>query len=48
MIENFIDIPNYEGMYQVSNIGNVKSFKHNREKLLQPLTDKNRYGKFIS
>jgi hypothetical protein len=43
MIEKFIDIPNYEGMYQVSNIGNVKSFKHNREKLLQPLTDKNGY-----
>lgn len=43
MIEKFIDIPNYEGIYQVSNIGNVKSLKHNKEKLLQPLTDKNGY-----
>lgn len=25
--EIFKDIPNYEGMYQVSNLGNVKSFK---------------------
>ena len=29
------DIPNYEGYYQVSNLGNVKSIRFNREKLLK-------------
>ena len=33
------DIPNYEGLYQVSNLGNVKSLNYNntkKEKLLNP------------
>lgn len=30
------DIPNFEGIYQVSNIGNVKSLKFNKEKILKP------------
>lgn len=27
MIEEWRDIPNYEGLYQISNLGNVKSFR---------------------
>jgi hypothetical protein len=37
MIEQWKDIPGYEGLYQVSNMGNVKSLNYNRsgrEKLL--------------
>lgn len=34
MEEIFKDIPNYEGMYQCSNLGRVKSFKRNKEKIL--------------
>lgn len=33
--EIFKDIPNFEGMYQVSNFGNVKSIKFNKEKILK-------------
>ena len=36
MKEIWKDIPNYEGYYQVSNLGNVKSIRFNREKLLSP------------
>ena len=35
MNEIFKDIPNYEGMYQVSNLGRVKSLKFNKEKILK-------------
>ena len=34
-MEVFKDIPGYEGMYQVSNLGRVKSFKLNGEKILK-------------
>lgn len=33
------DIPNYEGLYQISNLGNVKSFKWGKEKILKPYPD---------
>ena len=39
MEEIFKDVPNYEGLYQVSNLGNVKSLNYKRtkkEKLLKP------------
>ena len=36
MTEKFKDIPDYNGVYQVSNLGNVKSFKYGKEKLLKP------------
>lgn len=36
-MEFFKDIPNYENHYQISNLGNVKSFKKNKEKLLVPV-----------
>ena len=34
MIEIYKDIINYEGIYKISNLGNVKSFKWNKEKIL--------------
>jgi hypothetical protein len=30
------DIPGYEGIYQVSDLGNVKSLRFNKEKILKP------------
>ena len=35
MVEIFKDIVGYEGLYQVSNLGNVKSLKFGKEKLLK-------------
>jgi hypothetical protein len=35
MEEIFKDIPGYEGMYQVSNLGRIKSFKWEKEKILK-------------
>lgn len=32
-IEEWKDIPGYEGIYQASTFGNIKSFKHNKDKL---------------
>ena len=40
--EIFKDIPNYEGLYQVSNFGRVKSLRFNKEKILK--TTKNNKG----
>ena len=37
------DIPNYEGHYQVSNLGNVKSIRFNREKLLKKCINSSGY-----
>jgi hypothetical protein len=36
MKEIFKEIPGYEGIYEVSNLGNIKSFKFGKEKLLRP------------
>ena len=38
------DIPNFEGLYQVSNLGNVKSLKFNKIKVLKPGVDKFGYS----
>lgn len=35
MIEIWKDVPNYEGLYKVSNMGNVKSLRFGKEKLLK-------------
>lgn len=34
-MEEFRDIPGYKGLYQASNMGNVKSLKFGKEKLLK-------------
>tara|TARA_R110000764_G_scaffold187293_2_gene272692 strand:+ start:389 stop:877 length:489 start_codon:yes stop_codon:yes gene_type:complete len=43
MIEEFKDIPNHEGLYQVSNLGRVKSFKGKTERILKPTASKGCY-----
>lgn len=45
-MEIYKDIEGYEGIYQVSNLGNVKSLNYNRtskEKILKPLNGKDGY-----
>ena len=36
MMEIYKDVIGYEGIYQVSNLGNIKSLKFNKEKVLNP------------
>ncbi len=46
MIEEFRDIPGYEGLYQISNLGNVKSLhynKSNRQVILKPRMSRHGY-----
>ncbi len=46
MIEIWKDIKGYEGLYEVSNLGQIKSFNYLRtgkEKILKPLKDKGGY-----
>ena len=45
MIEEWKDIPNYEGVYLISNLGNIKSVKFGKERVLKPQT--NTKGYFI-
>ena len=47
MKEIWKDIPDYEGLYQVSNLGRVKSFQRNREMILKPRDNKLGYLKVI-
>jgi hypothetical protein len=42
-MEIFKDIHGYEGMYQVSDLGRVKSFKLNKERILKPGISRNGY-----
>ena len=43
MIEEWKDIIGYEGLYQISNFGNVKSIRFDKEKLLLPQTNSKGY-----
>ena len=43
MIEIYRDVVGYEGIYQVSNLGNVKSFKCGKEKQRKLSKDKDGY-----
>lgn len=45
MLEIWKDIPNYEGLYQASNLGSIKNSR--TEKILKPRIDKNGYFKHI-
>ena len=47
-IEVWKDIPEYEGLYQVSNLGNVRSLKFNRIKYIKHLNSKGRYSVTLS
>lgn len=40
MLEKWKDIPGYECLYQVSNMGNVKSLKFSKERILKPRINK--------
>lgn len=42
-MEEFRDIQEYEGLYQVSNLGRVKSLKYGKEKILKGGKDKQGY-----
>ena len=39
------DIKNYEGLYQVSNLGRIKSLKHGKERILKSFKEANGYLK---
>ena len=43
MKEIWKDIEGYEGLYQVSNFGRVRSLKNGKVRILKPLTNKNGY-----
>ena len=42
-MEIFKDIPGYEGIYQVSDLGRVKSLRFNKEKILKPTVGSHGY-----
>ena len=43
MVEIWKDIVGYEGLYKVSNLGNVMSFWHKKPKLIKQIKDKKGY-----
>lgn len=43
MQEIFKDVLNYEGLYQISNLGNVKSLKFEKELIMKPAPDTHGY-----
>lgn len=46
-MENWKDIKNYEGIYQVSDLGRVKSLKFGKEKILKPCRKSRKYESLI-
>jgi hypothetical protein len=46
-MEIFKDIKGYEGLYEVSNLGRVKSLKYGKEIILKPSKQKNGYNNII-
>lgn len=42
-MEVWKDIPNYDGIYQTSNLGNVKSLMFGKERILKPRLNSNGY-----
>lgn len=47
MEEIFVDIKGYEGLYQISNLGRIKSLLFGKEKILKGSKDKDGYLKII-
>ena len=47
MKEIWKDIPNYKGMYQTSNLGNVRSLKWGKETILKPAVTNSGYKQVI-
>lgn len=45
-MEVFKDVKDYEGIYQVSSMGNIKSLKHGKERLLKLSKNSNGYLMF--
>ena len=43
-MEIFKDIEGYEGLYQISNFGNVRSFRNRKERILKPGLDHKGYN----
>lgn len=43
MEEQWKDIIGYEGLYQISNLGRVKSLKYGKERILKPIKKKDGY-----
>ena len=43
MEEQFRNITGYEGLYEVSNLGNVRSLKYGKTRVLKPAKDKDGY-----
>lgn len=43
MMEVYKDIKGYEGLYQISNLGNVKSLKTGKEKIMKPFLQRKGY-----
>jgi hypothetical protein len=41
------DLPTYEGLYQVSNLGNVKSFRNPKERILKPSITNSGYARVV-
>ena len=42
--EEWRDIVGYENLYQISNLGNVKSLKYGKERILKPAKDGKKYS----
>lgn len=42
-MEIWKDIKDYEGLYQVSNLGRVRNIRHNKNKILKPIYHKKYY-----
>lgn len=43
MIEEWKDIPDFEGVYQISNFGKVRSLKYNKSRILKNILSSNGY-----
>ena len=43
IMEIWKDIPNYEGIYQASDLGRIKSFRKNKVKILKQLENTRGY-----